>query len=77
MPFDTREANRNKGAPRMKLVAGNSNRPLAEAIAGTLNLSLRSIADNQTELEKAIASGNATTLTVTPAAKSYLNCALP
>jgi ribose-phosphate pyrophosphokinase len=40
MPFDTRDANRSKGAPRMKLVAGNSNRPLAEAIAGTLKLSL-------------------------------------
>jgi ribose-phosphate pyrophosphokinase len=41
MPFDTRDASRSKGpAPRMKLVAGNSNRPLAEAIAGTLNLPL-------------------------------------
>jgi ribose-phosphate pyrophosphokinase len=40
MPFDTRDANRSKGAPRMKLVGGNSNRPLAEAIAGTLKLSL-------------------------------------
>jgi ribose-phosphate pyrophosphokinase len=40
MPFDTREASRNRGATRMKLVAGNSNRPLAEAIAGILNLSL-------------------------------------
>jgi ribose-phosphate pyrophosphokinase len=40
MPFDTRDANRSKGAPRMKLVAGNSNRPLAEAIATTLKLPL-------------------------------------
>jgi len=40
MPFDTREANRNRGATRMKLVAGNSNRPLAEAISGILNLTL-------------------------------------
>jgi ribose-phosphate pyrophosphokinase len=40
MPFDTREASRNRGATRMKLVAGNSNRPLAEAISGTLNLAL-------------------------------------
>ena len=40
MPFDTRDANRKRGAPRMKLVAGNSNRPLAEAIAGILKLPL-------------------------------------
>ena len=40
MPFDTREASRNRGPTRMKLVAGNSNRPLAEAIAGILNLAL-------------------------------------
>ena len=32
MPFDSRDANRGRGAPRMKLVAGNSNRPLAEEI---------------------------------------------
>ena len=32
MPFDTRDANRKREAPRIKLVAGNSNRPLAEAI---------------------------------------------
>jgi ribose-phosphate pyrophosphokinase len=40
MPFDTRDANRNRGATRMKLVAGNSNRPLAEAISGILKLPL-------------------------------------
>jgi ribose-phosphate pyrophosphokinase len=40
MPFDTRDSNRSKGAPHMKLVAGNSNRPLAEAIASTLKLPL-------------------------------------
>src|SRR5688572_10298419 len=40
MPFDTREASRNRGATRMKLVAGNSNRPLAEAIAGILDIPL-------------------------------------
>jgi ribose-phosphate pyrophosphokinase len=40
MPFDTREASRNRGATRMKLVAGNSNRPLAEAISGILDLAL-------------------------------------
>jgi len=40
MPFDTREANRGRGASRMKLVAGNSNRPLADAIAGALKLPL-------------------------------------
>ena len=40
MPFDTRDANRGRGALKMKLVAGNSNRPLAEAIAGALKLSL-------------------------------------
>src|SRR5262245_21395827 len=40
MPFDSRDANRGRGAPRMKLVAGNSNRPLAEEIATGLKLSL-------------------------------------
>ena len=40
MPFDSRDANRARGAPRMKLVAGNSNRPLAEEIATALKLSL-------------------------------------
>ena len=40
MPFDSRDANRGRGAPRMKLVAGNSNRPLAEEIATALKLSL-------------------------------------
>ena len=36
MPFDSRDANRGRGAPRMKLVAGNSNRPLAEEISSIL-----------------------------------------
>ena len=40
MPFDARDANRSRGTPGMKLVAGNSNRPLAEAIGSTLKLSL-------------------------------------
>jgi ribose-phosphate pyrophosphokinase len=40
MPFDSRDANRGRGAPRMKLVAGNSNRPLAEEISGALKLFL-------------------------------------
>lgn len=40
MPFDSRDANRSRGAPRMKIVAGNSNRPLAEAICQALNLKL-------------------------------------
>jgi ribose-phosphate pyrophosphokinase len=40
MPFDTRDANRNRGAARMKLVAGNSNRPLAEAISSFLKMPL-------------------------------------
>lgn len=40
MPFDSRDANRGRGAPRMKLVAGNSNRPLAEEISSALKLSL-------------------------------------
>ena len=41
MPFDTRDASRNKAAPLdLRLVAGNSNRPLAEAIAGILKLPL-------------------------------------
>src|SRR5207249_4210941 len=41
MPFDTRDASRNKAAPLdLRLVAGNSNRPLAEAISGILKLPL-------------------------------------
>src|SRR4051794_29598927 len=41
MPFDTRDANRNRAAPLdLRLVAGNSNRPLAEAISGILKLPL-------------------------------------
>jgi ribose-phosphate pyrophosphokinase len=40
MPFDTRDANRGRGAPQIKLVAGNSNRPLAEAISGILKIPL-------------------------------------
>ncbi len=39
MPFDAREDG-TRGGPRMKLVAGNSNRPLAEAIAQHLKLPL-------------------------------------
>jgi ribose-phosphate pyrophosphokinase len=37
MPFDSRD-NQGGGAPRIKLVAGNSNRPLADAIATALKL---------------------------------------
>ena len=40
MPFDSRDAKRGRGALRMKLVAGNSNRPLAEEIATALKVSL-------------------------------------
>jgi ribose-phosphate pyrophosphokinase len=40
MPFDTRDANRKREAPPIKVVAGNSNRPLAEAIAGILKIPL-------------------------------------
>ena len=40
MPFDTRDANRGRGAPHIKLVAGNSNRPLAEAISAILKVPL-------------------------------------
>lgn len=39
MPFDSRECN-GRGLPTMKLVAGNSNRPLAEAIASALDMQL-------------------------------------
>ncbi len=39
MPLDARDANRNPSA-RMKLVAGNSNRPLADAISAILKLPL-------------------------------------
>jgi len=37
MPFDAREHSSGPGEPSMKLVAGNSNRPLAEAISDVLN----------------------------------------
>ena len=41
MPFDERDASRSKAAPlSIRLVAGNSNRPLAEAISGILKLPL-------------------------------------
>ena len=41
MPFDTRDASRNKAAPlEIRLVAGNSNRPLADAISGILKMPL-------------------------------------
>ena len=41
MPFDTRDASRNKAAPlEIRLVAGNSNRPLADAISAILKLPL-------------------------------------
>lgn len=39
MPFDSRECS-GRGSSTMKLVAGNSNRPLAEAIAGYLDMPL-------------------------------------
>jgi ribose-phosphate pyrophosphokinase len=40
MPFDPRDASRSRAAPRIKLVAGNSNRPLAEAISSILKVPL-------------------------------------
>jgi ribose-phosphate pyrophosphokinase len=39
MPYDARE-DAGRGAPRMKIVAGNSNRPLAEAISQYLKVPL-------------------------------------
>lgn len=36
MPFDSREHHGGHGTPSLKLVAGNSNRPLADAIANSL-----------------------------------------
>ncbi len=39
MPFDAREDS-GRGSPRMKVVAGNSNRPLAEAIAAYIKVPL-------------------------------------
>ncbi len=39
MPFDAREED-GRGGPRMKVVAGNSNRPLAEAICSYLKVPL-------------------------------------
>src|SRR5262245_35246884 len=52
IPFDTREASRNRRASRMKLVAGNSNRPLAEAISGILDLPLtRSVVRRFADME--------------------------
>jgi ribose-phosphate pyrophosphokinase len=40
MPFDARDAKGGRSAPQMKIVAGNSNRPLVEAIAAIVNLPL-------------------------------------
>ena len=40
MPFDTRDRPWGPGGPSVKLVAGNSNRPLAEAISAGLQLPL-------------------------------------
>jgi ribose-phosphate pyrophosphokinase len=40
MPFDARDAKGGRSAPHMKIVAGNSNRPLVEAIAAIVNLPL-------------------------------------
>ena len=41
MPFDERGVSRTKAAPlEIRLVAGNSNRPLAEAISGILKLAM-------------------------------------
>jgi ribose-phosphate pyrophosphokinase len=41
MPFDTRDSSRKRPAPlEIRLVAGNSNRPLAEAISGILKVPL-------------------------------------
>ena len=52
MPFDTRDANRKREAPRIKLVAANSNRPLAEAIAQILKLPMtRSIVRRFADME--------------------------
>ena len=39
MPFDSSECN-GRGLPNMKIVAGNSNRPLAEEIGKYLDTSL-------------------------------------
>jgi ribose-phosphate pyrophosphokinase len=52
MPFDTRDANRKREAPRIKLVAANSNRPLADAIAQILKLPMtRSIVRRFADME--------------------------
>jgi ribose-phosphate pyrophosphokinase len=40
MRFDARDAKGGRSAPHMKIVAGNSNRPLVEAIAAIVNLPL-------------------------------------
>jgi len=40
MPFDARDREGRKGDPAIKLVSGNSNRPLAEAIAAHLKVPL-------------------------------------
>src|SRR5262245_30612221 len=40
MPFDSRETSGGRGPLRIKLVAGNSNRPLSDAIAASLKLPL-------------------------------------
>src|SRR5262245_59821230 len=53
MPFDTRDASRKKAAPlEIRLVAGNSNRPLADAISGILKLPLtRSVVRRFADME--------------------------
>ncbi len=40
MPFDSRDANGGQGAPSIKLLSGNSNKPLAELIAKNLGVSV-------------------------------------
>jgi ribose-phosphate pyrophosphokinase len=40
MPFDSRESPGGRGTPPVKLVAGNSNRPLAEAISAVMGVPL-------------------------------------
>src|SRR5262247_2320019 len=53
MPFDERGVSRSKASPlEIRLVAGNSNRPLAEAISGILDLALtRSIVRRFADME--------------------------
>jgi ribose-phosphate pyrophosphokinase len=52
MPFDARHSSGGHAPPQIKLVAGNSNLPLAEAISSTLKVPLtRSVVKRFADME--------------------------